>query len=72
VATGQAAIIELTRARASPFRFIVEGTSAAWGGDAPLEYEALLDDFPDLERDDVLAALAFAADRERKLSAASG
>jgi len=40
VATGQATIIELTRARASPFRFIVEGTGAAWGGDAPLEYEA--------------------------------
>ena len=40
VATGQAAIIELTRAQASPFRFIVEGTVAAWGGDAPLEYES--------------------------------
>ncbi len=40
VATGQAAIIELTRAQASPFRFIVEGTGAVWGGDAPLEYEA--------------------------------
>jgi uncharacterized protein (DUF433 family) len=34
--------------------------------------EDLLNDFPDLERDDVLAALAFAADRERKLSATSG
>ena len=40
VATGQAAIIELTRAQASPFQFIVEGTGAAWGGDATLEYEA--------------------------------
>jgi len=27
----------------------------------------LLDDFPDLTRDDVVACLAFAADRERKL-----
>ena len=27
----------------------------------------LLDDFPDLTRDDVRACLAFAADRERKL-----
>src|SRR5665213_4584487 len=40
VATGQAAIIELTRAQASPFRFILDGTGAAWGGDATLEYEA--------------------------------
>ena len=40
VATGQAAIIELTRAQASPFRFIVDGTGAAWGGGVPLEYEA--------------------------------
>ena len=40
VATGQAAIIELTRAQASPFRFIVDGTGAAWGGDALLEYES--------------------------------
>ena len=30
--------------------------------------EEILDDFPDLTRDDVRAALAFAADRERKLS----
>jgi uncharacterized protein (DUF433 family) len=37
-----------------------------------MSIEDLLDDFPDLERDDVLAALAFAADRERKLSAISG
>jgi uncharacterized protein (DUF433 family) len=37
-----------------------------------MSIEDLLEDFPDLERDDVLAALAFAADRERKLSATSG
>jgi hypothetical protein len=37
VATGQATIMELTRAQASPFRFTVEGTGAAWGA-APLEY----------------------------------
>ncbi len=37
-----------------------------------MSIEELLNDFPDLERDDVLAALAFAADRERKLSATSG
>jgi uncharacterized protein (DUF433 family) len=29
--------------------------------------EELLDDFPDLTREDVLACLAFAADRERNL-----
>jgi hypothetical protein len=40
VATGQATIVELTRAQASPFLFCVEGTSASWGGDIPLEYEA--------------------------------
>lgn len=40
VATGQATIVELTRARASPFRFTVEETGSAWGGAAPLEYEA--------------------------------
>jgi hypothetical protein len=40
VATGQAAVIELTRVQASPFRFTVDGTCAAWGGDVPLEYEA--------------------------------
>jgi uncharacterized protein (DUF433 family) len=37
-----------------------------------MSIEDLLEDFPDIERDDVLAALAFAADRERKLSATSG
>jgi uncharacterized protein (DUF433 family) len=29
--------------------------------------EDILSDFPDLTRDDILACLAFAADRERKL-----
>jgi uncharacterized protein (DUF433 family) len=29
--------------------------------------EQILDDFPDLTRDDILACLAFAADRERHL-----
>ena len=29
--------------------------------------EQILSDFPDLTRDDILACLAFAADRERKL-----
>jgi uncharacterized protein (DUF433 family) len=32
----------------------------------------ILTDFPDLERDDIRACLAFAADRERKLVSASG
>ncbi len=36
-----------------------------------MSLEAILDDFPDLEREDIYAALAFAADRERKLSATS-
>ncbi len=40
MATGEATIIELTRTQASPFRFMVKGTGAAWGGTAPLEYEA--------------------------------
>jgi len=30
--------------------------------------EEILADFPDLERDDIRASLAFAADRERKFS----
>ena len=34
VATGQATIMELTRAQASPFRFTVEGTDVAWGRSA--------------------------------------
>ena len=29
--------------------------------------EEILDDFPDLEREDIQAALAFAAERERRL-----
>lgn len=29
--------------------------------------EDILNDFPDLERDDILASLEFAADRERKM-----
>lgn len=36
-----------------------------------MSIEQIVSDFPDLEREDVLAALAFAADRERKLSATS-
>jgi uncharacterized protein (DUF433 family) len=31
-----------------------------------MTYEEFLDDFPDLTRDDILAALAFAADMGRK------
>jgi uncharacterized protein (DUF433 family) len=34
--------------------------------------DEILSDFPDLERDDIRAALAFAADRERKLVSATG
>ena len=33
--------------------------------------DEILADFPDLERDDIRASLAFAADREKKLSTAS-
>ena len=33
--------------------------------------DEIVHDFPDLERDDILAALAFAADRERKLAVTS-
>jgi uncharacterized protein (DUF433 family) len=36
-----------------------------------MSFEALLEDFPDLERDDLLAVLAFAADRERRLAGTS-
>lgn len=32
-----------------------------------MSIEQILDDFPDLTRDDILACLAFAADRERNL-----
>lgn len=37
-----------------------------------MSMDEILNDFPDLERDDIRAALGFAADRERKLSATSG
>jgi len=33
--------------------------------------DEILTDFPDLEREDIRASLAFAADREKKLSTAS-
>ena len=33
-----------------------------------MSVEEILEDFPDLERDDNRAALAFAADRERRLA----
>ena len=33
-----------------------------------MSVEEILEDFPDLERDDIRAALAFAADRERRLA----
>ena len=42
VAANQPTIIELTRAQASPFRFIVDGASASWGGEDPLEFEPAL------------------------------
>ena len=32
-----------------------------------MSHEEILDDFPELTREDLLACLAFAADRERKL-----
>ncbi len=32
-----------------------------------MTYEEILEDFPDLKREDIMASLAFAADRERKL-----
>jgi uncharacterized protein (DUF433 family) len=35
---------------------------------AGMSTEEVLSDFPDLTREDVLACLAFAADRERRLS----
>lgn len=34
--------------------------------------DEILNDFPDLTPEDILACLAFAADRERKLASASG
>lgn len=33
-----------------------------------MDENAILHDFPDLERDDIRAALAFAAERERRLA----
>ena len=33
-----------------------------------MSYEEILDDFPDLTREDILACLAFAADRERRFT----
>ena len=35
-----------------------------------MSYEEVLADFPELERDDILACLAFAAERERLTTAA--
>jgi len=35
---------------------------------AGLTIEEIIDDFPELERDDILACLKFAADRERHLT----
>jgi len=35
---------------------------------AGMTYEQLLAEFPDLTREDIMACLAFAADRERKLA----
>lgn len=35
-------------------------------------HEAILADFPELEADDILACLAFAADRERQLASVHG
>ena len=32
-----------------------------------MSMEEILEDFPDLTRDDILASIAFAADRERRL-----
>ncbi len=32
-----------------------------------MSMEEILDDFPELDRDDILAALGFAADRERRI-----
>jgi uncharacterized protein (DUF433 family) len=36
-----------------------------------MKEEEILDDFPELTRDDIRASLQFAADRERKLSKSS-
>jgi hypothetical protein len=50
VTADQPVVIELTRAQASPFQFIVEGTKEAWGDTAPLEYEAQPPLPPSVER----------------------
>jgi hypothetical protein len=42
VTTGEASIIELTRAQASPFQFFLESTNTSWGGESPLEFEPVL------------------------------
>lgn len=39
---------------------------------AGMSEDAILGDFPELERDDIRACLAFAADRERKLTKIPG
>jgi len=36
-----------------------------------MTFEEIIDDFPDLTRDDILACLAYAADRERRLDSVS-
>ena len=36
-----------------------------------MSIEEIIDDFPDLTRDDILACLAYAADRERRLDSVS-
>ncbi len=36
-----------------------------------MSMEEIVDDFPDLTRDDILACLAYAADRERRLDSVS-
>ena len=35
---------------------------------AGLSYQEILDDFPELESEDIIACLAFAADREHRLA----
>jgi uncharacterized protein (DUF433 family) len=35
---------------------------------AGLSYQEILDDFPELEQEDIIACLAFAADREHRLA----
>ncbi len=40
VTTGEAEVLELTRAQVSPFRFTIDDTDEPWGTKALLEYEA--------------------------------